>query len=397
MQTEQNSNPPSTESVSLAGTPRIVPPQYAFSDEGFWAWSFKRTKRLWALLLVATGVASSIYNFIASTGVQSSARLPLIYGVHALVVLVISGFIAFAAQPKAYEGYDKGSEAVHQFWRAWPLVWFGWILVYSGLTLKEVLPLTLKANDMASGENGVRLQLMVESVLHAVSNFSTLQLLMCFHVLAEPRQPGVRSEALSKTDKALAKADNPFGAIFAGLSSTSGGPQPSSGGQLEAGNAQRFFWASLFVILTLLELTFVATLPIGKPSNAAVLYFDAHYAVNVAGIVSGVAAGVSLALLVGRLDSKFLGTPRSVLALLFLYASIQGSFPVVLSPDKDLANQIVKATIISIALLGKILLFGTIQWLMSTNRLLYYMVWSSLLQDFLSSHRRDFCRDLGRD
>lgn len=115
MQTEQSSSLQLTEAAQPMA-PHLGPPQGTFSDEGFWAWSFKRTKRLWALLLIVTGAASSIYNFVASMGEHASARLPLIYGVHALAVLVMSGFLAFAGQPKSYNGYDKGSEAVHQFW-----------------------------------------------------------------------------------------------------------------------------------------------------------------------------------------------------------------------------------------------------------------------------------------
>jgi hypothetical protein len=83
---------------------------------------------------------------------------------------------------------------------------------------------------------------------------------------------------------------------------------------------------------------------------------------------SGFAGGVALAMLVGRLDSKFLNAPVRVLALLYLYAVIQSVWAVF--EDWPRLALILTRT----ALLLKGLLFGLCAWLMETGKPYEYMV-----------------------
>ncbi|HKU76752.1 MAG TPA: winged helix-turn-helix domain-containing protein [Pyrinomonadaceae bacterium] len=83
---------------------------------------------------------------------------------------------------------------------------------------------------------------------------------------------------------------------------------------------------------------------------------------------SGFFAGVTMALYFGRLQSVFLGAPRWLVVLLFVYTLIQSLF-FFLEERQELA-----VVLIDFALLMKCLLFLYMVWLFESGRLLFYIV-----------------------
>jgi hypothetical protein len=84
-------------------------------------------------------------------------------------------------------------------------------------------------------------------------------------------------------------------------------------------------------------------------------------------LVSGMANGVALALLVGRVDSKFIDSPRAVVAVLYLYAIIQPLWPF-------LGAEPYRAILSTMALLLKVLLFLFVTFTVESGLLTWYFV-----------------------
>jgi hypothetical protein len=87
----------------------------------------------------------------------------------------------------------------------------------------------------------------------------------------------------------------------------------------------------------------------------------------------GMLAGVALALLVGRLESKFIGSPIWVLVLLYSYAVLQGSYRIVVEWPDTIEGKIQKLLITSIALTFKFVLFWHIRQNIVSGRITEYM------------------------
>ncbi len=115
-------------------------------------------------------------------------------------------------------------------------------------------------------------------------------------------------------------------------------------------------------------------------------FFDALY---------GLISGVVLALFVGRLESKFIDLPRSVVTLLYTYAVIQLSYPVLqtgflTASDADLASILV----ISLALIFKVILFWSVRGAIVTRTLTYYMLEYRRLYDLGAAERTACIREV---
>lgn len=92
-------------------------------------------------------------------------------------------------------------------------------------------------------------------------------------------------------------------------------------------------------------------------------WFDTFY---------GLFAGTALALFVGRLESKLIGTSLPVVVLLYAYAILQLGYPFVSEPDLKYAPQLLWFT--SIDLLLQILLFWHVRTLIVNRSLTCYML-----------------------
>jgi phosphate/sulfate permease len=95
---------------------------------------------------------------------------------------------------------------------------------------------------------------------------------------------------------------------------------------------------------------------------------------NIYSIIGGLFAGLSIALISGRLDSKFLSIPFWIIVVLYIYALIQTSIPNFDKNSEDIYNIWYKSANMNIALIAKSLFLILFSWLTSTNRLLYYLI-----------------------
>jgi hypothetical protein len=88
--------------------------------------------------------------------------------------------------------------------------------------------------------------------------------------------------------------------------------------------------------------------------------------------VGGICGGLSMALFVGCLQSKFLRSPGWMIPVLYFYTVIQGFFIFFTGDTPD--DKAAGAIIINIALILKCILILYMLWLLQSGRLLFYLV-----------------------
>jgi hypothetical protein len=103
---------------------------------------------------------------------------------------------------------------------------------------------------------------------------------------------------------------------------------------------------------------------------AATRLFSDHVAAvrNWFDAFNGVVSGVSLALVIGRLESRLIGVSIYILLILYTWAIIQFGYVLFSQPDDTSI-----LVLVSIALVGKVVLFDEINRISSTGILTYYM------------------------
>ncbi|MCB9592788.1 MAG: hypothetical protein H6719_08650 [Sandaracinaceae bacterium] len=111
-------------------------------------------------------------------------------------------------------------------------------------------------------------------------------------------------------------------------------------------------------------------------------------------LVNGVACACALALVVGRLDSKFLGAPTHLITVIYIYVAIQ---PLYFLLDEDGRGKstllVIQCLTAILALFGKLALALYLYWAMRHGRLLYYMrevrsLHEHVGRDWLAFYRR---------
>jgi hypothetical protein len=99
--------------------------------------------------------------------------------------------------------------------------------------------------------------------------------------------------------------------------------------------------------------------------------------------VSGIAAGLATALLVGRLDSKFIDLPSWSVIALYAYAVIQVGWP-------GFQQESVRAVLLTVALTLKLLLFVVVCWLFKSGVFLFFLERVGALYDEVANERQLF-------
>lgn len=102
--------------------------------------------------------------------------------------------------------------------------------------------------------------------------------------------------------------------------------------------------------------------------------------------LNGGLGAVVLAMFVGRLESKYINAPISIIVLLYFYAAIQ---PLYFAYQGDTSFHDI---ILLIALFLKAVLFTTVLWAMESGRLLFYMARVRSLQDHVEADRAVFAQ-----
>jgi len=312
-------------------------------NQSFLNWSREYAKSIKGILFAIAGAASTIYGLAVALNIFELDRdkhMSVLYGSQALVILIIFAILAFGHRPMRVAQYKRGSRAVDQFCRWWPALWFTWLLLFFVLTIFEIL--SLKTGVRGNHEMPETIERLFIVGLHFINNSATLVLLMLFHILAEPSLPDPKLpvDRLLMTDPDL-RPTRQIGDVRI---------------------AKFLFWAGLLIAFLILETWLVL-----DSANPASL-------ISVFGIAFGVFAASATALVVGQLDNKLLGVPLPAIALLFVYAGIQPSFNFLFAPITDPIILTTREVIVVIALLSKVTFFGVVQWLIRSNRLMYYMV-----------------------
>jgi hypothetical protein len=97
------------------------------------------------------------------------------------------------------------------------------------------------------------------------------------------------------------------------------------------------------------------------------------------------AAGIATALLIGRLDSKFIGLPAWVMTSLYGYAVVQAGWPAF--PKNDAA----RAVLLNLAFPLKCLFFLVMSWLYQSGVFAFYIDRIGLLYDEVAGERWASC------
>lgn len=287
------------------------------------------------------------------------------------LVFIIACFIYFYKPPITFGSHAGKAELIanevsSQFWRAWRLLWAGWLLLYLALVMKSLHGIGARITLEA---------LITRAATHILNNLSSVALILCYAVLARITV-NQNEEAQESTQKRKHR------------------PRLEKAEELLA-----FLWLA-FAVIEILVVIFPVDINLRK------IWLDWL------GLFSGCIGAMSMALLIGRLDSMLLGVPALIIAALFLYSSIQPGFDefvvkvpseyanesVVRVPseikelkevntlevmratqkasqeeDVDQLKKFIGTVLLLYALIGKVLFFIVIEWLDSSGRLLFYM------------------------
>lgn len=219
------------------------------------------------------------------------------------------------------------SKATGDFRRYWGAVWLCWLLLYFILTLTTawgIFPDNLEAPGGWARAAFV--------LLNFIQNSATVLLFLCYEVMARP----TIEDDLSRKQVLPTEA-----------------------------------WFALVAVVVLTE----AAVVVGGLPWSVQQWF---------GWLSGFGQGTALALLVGRLDSKYVNPSAITIGLLYLYAVIQGAWPVFQHHDE------LMLILTFVALVLKCLLFLFLAWIFESNTMLFYLTRMRKLDRDVRSDRGEF-------
>ena len=249
--------------------------------------------------------------------------LPFI--LQAIVIFVLS--FAFPKRRIADNQFDSlsaklkhGVKSSHQFRDSWARAWFCWGLLYVGLALQ----LQLKNDELFQWQFAMPWSF---AVLNLLQNLTTVYLFRCYEVAVRPT------------------IDNKLEPVYL---------MPPEG------------WGVILVAAFALEGVFIHVEAL-RPYAEAFSW------------LSGFGQGVAIALVIGRLESRFVASPLLLIGALYVYAVIQGAWAVVnhvhamqsSSGSDDFLY--LRTSLTLAALILKLLMFLFVSWLMSSPRLVYYL------------------------
>lgn len=245
------------------------------------------------------------------------------------VVLVITALYFRIPKPLLDGRNSDLTTAVQQFNQAWTWLWIAWVALYVVLALQELWRIVLDTNcrslplnwctpeTLVAIESNSRVFGISIIVANLMNNLQTLALLKCYDQV----RPNQASRPLTWQDGAV-----------------------------------------IIMVMTTLE-AIVTVLMRTRPGNGlAVTSVPQAFAG-----LSGLCAGVALALLVGRLDSRLIGLPVWTVILMYIYAVLQTDW--LLFPEH--ANW--KIVLVIVALILKTFLFFVMTWLYKSGVLFYYL------------------------
>lgn len=278
------------------------------ASESFWNWLARfDNPALWISAAGAALIGALLY--LDTPAPSPSSRVQWVqFGV---IFLLLASLLLLRRRRTDSDVYQRASQSfqaavlsARDFRRYWAWVWTSWLALYFILALASQLALAPGCDPVAGKARWTLF------VLNTVQNGGTAFFFLCYQVLARRtveddlsrrRLPVVRI-GLALTVLALGE----LSAIF-----------------LDSSFQQWFGW------------------------------------------LSGFGQGTALALLVGRLDSRYVEAPAAVIASLYFYAAIQGAWPV-LSCEYGLM-------LVFFALVLKCFFFLLVAWLFESDVILFYL------------------------
>lgn len=128
----------------------------------------------------------------------------------------------------------------------------------------------------------------------------------------------------------------------------------------------KFWWFKIYIAIGLITVT-----PVIFNITFQILKMDS--ANGFITTINGIFGGVTMALLVGRLESKFIASPIWILALLYAYAVLQGTYSIVAKFQNDDTKQLAFVLIINAAFVLKLVFYWHIRNIITSGRLVQYM------------------------
>jgi len=239
--------------------------------------------------------------------------------------VVILALLAFAPNPLIDNQEARGaSVAIRQFARAWRSLWLFWLIEFLVLATYEggSAAARLTPNISAAMKEGTWPAAVIGVILNLANNLPTAALVICY-IIASERTVDLSAEV--PEEKHL-----PWQSVMGVL----------------------FLATAIDLVVRLNAVAHVVPVPWNLPKLFVWL--------------SGIAAGLATALVIGRLDSKFIGLPSWVVVALYGYAVIQPGW----SSFEDPA---VRAVLLNVALTLKLLLFVVVWWLFKSGVFLFYL------------------------
>jgi hypothetical protein len=238
-------------------------------------------------------------------------------------------YVDEAAEGSHGDALPRAARAAKRFGDLWSYTWLCWAVVYFGFALSAQYQLWYPKAKLW----------YTDPINDFLNNIQTIFFLMCYRELRYP------------TDE---ERRNPLFALL-----------------------------SVPVFLVIVELVLLlpdnpAHSSLGEPLRVFLSW------------ATGFAGGAAIALLVGRLESKFIDPPSWLTYLLYVYAAIQGAHIVL---NKDLYATLV---LTSFAFFSKVVFFLFIAWILQSGVLLYYFTEIKRIHLDAPTERRTFLARLAR-
>lgn len=262
---------------------------------------------------------------------------PCLFGFQALYVALLYSVVPAPVTDRSLA--SRASRAAEQFVQAWKRVWLFWILLYAAFAAISSWEVSrIAANEPTTGWLPWDLAMAAENLL---SNLVTAALIMCYIVVSRKTVDlGDSRESLPWKYALLAVMVIAAAEVLARLGVSAGVGQ----------------WLG------------------GLPS--------------VVKWITALASGLTLALFVGRLDSKLIRPPVVVVTLLYLYAVMQTGW------IKFEESRATMALLTNAALFLKTLLFVFVAWLLRSGILLFYLDRVAKIYEGVHTERAAFLHEL---
>ncbi len=246
-------------------------------------------------------------------------------------LMKVSGYTETDKWREAKAGARSSLKKYSRYWKFLLVAWVGLyvLLIFAMHFLAQVEQVPVQ--DRPQVMNDPSHPLWSFSIASTIfNNFNSLALALCFVVLNYPTvfREGVENTSLNRRTKLL------------------------------------MGWG----LLTIIVFTLVEFLLVHFPPPQWFPWMTQPNYVWALDLVSGIAGAITLALYVGRVQSKFLGPSTWLPLALYLYVAIQSLYVAILEG----ANW--GAFIIEAALILKCLLYLYVAWLFKSGRLLFYLV-----------------------